>query len=374
MDLASLWPWFALRAVQEIGDAEVCGLVRTFGSPGAAMGASVDELVSSGGLSPSAARAVRRGPDDETRRSLDRELKRLERMRVALVTFLDPLYPRRLAMIPDPPPFLYVTGTLDQRDQQAVAIVGARRATEAGKLVTEELGRALASAGLTIVSGMARGIDAAAHRGALNAGGRTVAVLGCGIDRTYPPEHEGLRRQIEASGAVLTELPVGAYPHGYHFPRRNRIISGMSLGVVVAEAELQSGSLITARLAAEQGREVFAVPGSVRSANSRGPHGLIKQGANLVEQAGDVIEELLPQLDDSFRERLRTSNLAATQPGPKLEEREAALCTTLSVEPMHIDEVIARTGLPAADVNGLLLGLELKGLVRQLPGPSYIRV
>ncbi len=369
----SLRPWFRLRAVQGVGDAAVCRLVHAFGSPEAVLAASVDALLASGDVSPTVAQAIRRGVEAETEEAIDRELAMLERLQVSVVTCLEEAYPPRLKLIPDPPPLLYVSGKLDPKDCHAVAIVGARRATVAGRLVTERLSRDLASAGFTIVSGLARGVDAAAHRGALESGGRTVAVLGCGIDRTYPPEHQALRKQIEASGAVVAELPLGAYPHGYHFPRRNRIISGMSLGVVVTEAALQSGSLITARLAAEQGREVFAVPGAVTAENSRGPNGLIKQGAKLVEHVADVIDELLPQLDGPFRERLRDRPPAHGGAKLELSRGEATVHGLLSAEPMHIDALITRSGLPAADVAGLLLALELKGAVRQLPGRSFVR-
>jgi DNA processing protein len=231
---------------------------------------------------------------------------------------------------------------------------------------------------MTVVSGLARGIDGVAHRSALEAGGRTVAVLGCGIDRTYPPEHQALRRKIEERGAVLSELPLGAYPHAYHFPKRNRIISGLSLGVLVVEAAPDSGSLITARLAAEQGRDVFAVPGSVQSEQSRGTNGLIKQGAKLVETVQDVLDELVPQLEPAFLARMQDRRAALTRPVQSgrvtLEGDEAALYAALPAEPVHIDELIAKTGLPAASVSGLLLSLELKGAVRQLPGRSCMRV
>ena len=210
-------------------------------------------------------------------------------------------------MIADPPPLLYITGTLTEQDELAVAIVGARRATAAGCAMTEELSHDLAGAGMTVVSGLARGVDAAAHRGALAAQGRTIAVLGCGIDRTYPPEHERLRRQIEERGAILSEVPMGAPPHSHHFPRRNRIISGLSLGVIVTEAAISSGSLITARLAAEQGREVFAVPGFVKEDTSRGTNALLKEGAALIERAQDVIDAVLPQLEPALRLRLQPS-------------------------------------------------------------------
>jgi DNA processing protein len=373
-DTASLRSWFALRAVPGLHDAEACRLVQAFGSPEAVQAASTEALMACGSFSLSVAQAIQRGPDRDTQQGIDRELRDLDRLRLAVVTYLDAGYPPRLKMIPDPPLLLYVSGALDQRDQYAIAVVGSRRPTAAGRLVTEELSRDLASAGFTIVSGLARGIDAAAHRGAVAADGRTVAVLGCGIDRTYPPEHQALRKQIEAKGAVVAELPLGAYPYGYHFPRRNRIISGMSLGVVVTEAAVQSGSLITARLAAEQGREVFAVPGFVKAETSRGTNGLIKQGAKLVEHVVDIIDELLPQLDRSFRDRLRDRPKISPETGPPLEKEEARIYGMLSFEPVQIDRLIEASGLSAADVAAFLLSLELKQLICQLPGPSYIRV
>jgi DNA processing protein len=375
MEAAALQSWFTLRAVRELDDASLCRLLQQFGSPDAVRRAPTEALMAAGEIRRSVALAIRQTPDQHTRQAIDREIKSLERLRLRVVTYLDEAYPPRLKAIPDPPPLLYVGGTLDQRDHQAIAIVGSRQATASGRVLTEELSRDLAAAGFTIVSGLARGVDGAAHRGALAAGGRTVAVLGCGLDRTYPPEHEALRAQIEASGAVVGELPLGSYPYGYHFPRRNRIISGMSLGVVVTEAAIQSGSLITARLAAEQGREVFAVPGFVKAEKSRGPNGLIKQGAKLVETAADVIVELLPQLDRSFRERLQQRlDSASPGAGPQLDRQEAPIYEVLSFEPTHIDDLIARTGLPAADVAGLLLAMELKGTIRQLPGHAYIRI
>jgi DNA processing protein len=376
--VASLRPWFALRAVPGIGDALLCRLVQSFGSPDAVLHAPHDALTQVDGVGSSLAKAIRQGPGAEDLRSIDRELKALERLPIRVLTILDPDYPARLKTIHDPPPLLSVSGALSEADHHAVAIVGTRHATPAGRIVTEQLSRGLAAAGLTVVSGLARGIDGAAHRSALEAGGRTVAVLGCGIDRTYPPEHLSLRKKIEGQGAVLSELPLGAYPYAQHFPKRNRIISGLSLGLVVVEAALQSGSLITARLAAEQGREVFAVPGSVQSEQSRGTNGLIRQGAKLVEQAGDIIEELLPQMEPAFRARLEESRAALTHRVqsvmPVLDDAESALYRLLSPEPVHIDELIVKTGLPAAQVTSLLLALELRGAIRQLPGRSCIKV
>lgn len=373
-DPASLSSWLLLHAIRGLGDATYFRLVQAFGSPDVIFRASHDELMTVGQIRSSLAHAICQGPDDEAKRAVDEELKSLNALGISVIVLSDPEYPSRLKTIHDPPPVLYVSGALSPVDQHPIAIVGSRKATAAGRLFTEQLSRELASLGFTVVSGLARGVDAAAHRGALAAKGRTVAVLGCGLDRTYPPEHQALRKQVESSGAVMAELPLGSYPHGYHFPRRNRIISGMCLGVIVTEATLESGSLITARLAAEQGREVFAVPGFVKADTSRGPNGLIKQGAKLVEGVEDILPELLPQLESGFLTRL-TSRMA-TQPAalPKPDELEHRVYRCLTWEAIHIDDLIEQCGLPAAEVSGLLLGLELKGLLRQLPGHSYVRL
>lgn len=370
---ASPHSWLLLRAIRGLGDATYFRLVQAFGSPERIFRASHDELMTVGQIKSSLAHAICQGPDDEAKRAVDEELKSLDALGIAVITLLDSEYPARLKTIHDPPPVLYVSGTLSLVDRHAIAIVGSRKATAAGRIFTEQLSRDLASLGFTVVSGLARGVDAAAHRGALAAKGRTVAVLGCGLDRTYPPEHQALRKQVESSGAVMAELPLGSYPHGYHFPRRNRIISGMCLGVVVTEAALESGSLITARLAAEQGREVFAVPGFVKSDTSRGPNGLIKQGAKLVEGVEDILPELLPQLESGFLTSL-TSRMTPPPARPEPDELEHRVYRCLTWEAIHIDDLIEQSGLPAAQVSGLLLGLELKGLLRQLPGHSYVRL
>jgi DNA processing protein len=275
-------------------------------------------------------------------------------------------------MIADPPPLLYLTGALTEQDELAVAVVGARRATAAGRTLTEELSHDLAALGMTVVSGLARGVDAAAHRGALAAQGRTIAVLGCGIDQTYPPEHERLRRQIEERGMVLSEVPVGAPPHSHHFPRRNRIISGLSMGVVVTEAAINSGSLITARLAAEQGREVFAVPGFVKEDTSRGTNALLKEGAALIERAQDIIDAILPQLEPAVRLRLQPSR-EKNEREDHLGKDEQLVYDTLSYDPFTVDDVIVTTGLSVSTVMAALLSLELRQRVRQLPGQRYLR-
>lgn len=372
MSLAQLEPWLRLQAIEGVGDLTALQLVRHWHSPDAVLQASRDDLIQQG-CSPQLADAIRRGPDSPSCRNIERELTTIEREQIEVLSFLSPAYPARLKMIADPPPLLYITGTLTEQDELAVAIVGARRATAAGRVLTEELSHDLAAAGMTVVSGLARGVDAAAHRGALASQGRTIAVLGCGIDRTYPPEHERLRRQIEERGAVLSEVPVGAPPHSHHFPRRNRIISGLSLGVVVTEAAINSGSLITAKLAAEQGREVFAVPGFVKEDTSRGTNALLKDGAALVERAQDVIDAILPQLDPVFRLRLEPSP-AKREQGDQLGKEERLVYDALSYEPLTVDEVIAAIGLSVSAVMASLLSLELRQRVRQLPGQRYLRV
>ena len=372
-DPASLRSWLLLRAIRGLGDATYFRLVQAFGSPDVILRASHEALMSVGQIRSSLAHAICQGPDDAAKRAVDEELKCLNALGISVISVSDPTYPSRLKTIHDPPPVLYVNGDISPADQHAIAIVGSRRATAAGRLFTEQLSRELASLGFTVVSGLARGVDAAAHRGALAAKGRTIAVLGCGLDRTYPPEHQALRKQVESSGAVVSELPLGSYPHGYHFPRRNRIISGMCLGVVVTEAALESGSLITARLASEQGREVFAVPGFVKADTSRGPNGLIKQGAKLVEGVEDILPELLPQLDSEFLTRL-TSRMVSPTVRPEPDELELRVYRCLTWEAIHIDDLIEQSGLSPAEVSGLLLGLELKGLLRQLPGHSYVRL
>jgi DNA processing protein len=365
--------WLVLRAIPGVGEATLLALVQALGSPEAVLNASEERLVALG-CHVKLAKAIGAGLPTDAERQIDRELRALDRSGMAAVTYLDEAYPARLRTIADPPAVLYVSGGMDAADQHAVAIVGARRASQAGRLLTEELSRELASMGFTIVSGMAIGVDGAAHRGALAAGGRTIAVLGCGIDRTYPPVHAGLRRQIEQRGAIVSELPMGSAPHGYHFPRRNRIISGLSLGVIVTEATLNSGSLITAALAVDQGREVFAVPGMVKMETSRGPNSLIKMGAKLVETASDVIDELLPQLDAAFRERLQQRRAPTSDSHRDLGNEEALVYDALSCEPQSVDHVIRKTGLTASQVASALLALELKNRVRQLPGNDYLRL
>jgi DNA processing protein len=290
------------------------------------------------------------------------------------IALADERYPAWLRAIPDPPAVLYYDGLPEPRDRQAVAIVGTRQATPYGLRITETLARELSQLGFTIVSGLARGIDAAAHRATLEAGGRTIAVLGCGLDIAYPPEHASLQEEITGCGAVLTEFAHGTPPRPSHFPQRNRIISGLSLGVVVVEADENSGSLITARLGLEQGREVFAVPGPIDAPMSRGPHGLIKQGAKLVEMVDDIIEELLPQIERPKRISKSSGMMLAVPELPNLSSEEQTVLALMSRDPQHLDDLTERSHLTSAVTAGILLGLELKGVVRQLPGQRYYRL
>lgn len=373
MNGRSLRPWLMLRAIPGVGDAILLKLVQSFGTPESVLGASSAALEEIG-CRPPLVKAIQRGPDAVAVQQLDRELTQLERRQVTVLTYLDPRYPVPLRTIPDPPPLLYLQGTLLETDRHAVAIVGTRKVSAAGRVLTEELARDLAAMGFTIVSGLARGVDAAAHRGAIAGKGRTLAVMGCGLDRTYPADHRPLRQAIERQGAVLSELPLGSAPHSYHFPRRNRIISGLALGVVVTEAATESGSLITARLAGEQGREVFAVPGFVKAENSRGPNSLIKDGARLIESARDVLDELRPQLDAAFRGRLDEQGETHEASYVQLGAEETLVYDALHAVPQSVDEVIRRTGLAAAHVTPILLSLELKNCIRQLPGNEYVRL
>lgn len=298
--------------------------------------------------------------------------------RVAEVRVCDATYPERLKAIHDAPSVLYTLGTFEEADRYAVAIVGARRSTAYGRAMTEHLSAGLAKKGFTIVSGMARGIDGWAHRAALDAGGRTVAVLGCGVDVTYPPEHDQLKQAIQRHGVVMTELPLGTPPHRANFPKRNRMISGLTLGTVVVEATARSGSLITARLALEQGREVFAVPGNVGNESSEGTNHLIQQGAKLVGRVEDIVEELLPQLDTAFVAGLSqpttTPSVSDNATSPELSENMMILYRLLEARQMHIDALVQDSGLHVSIVSGRLLEMELDGWVEQCTGQWYRRV
>ncbi len=373
---SALQGWLELRAVKGLGPITYTRLINRFGSPEAIRKAHLSELVATGDLSPSLALALQQPLSESTQQHIQREMKAVEAGRFSILTLTDPAYPARLQTIADPPPILYYTGQLLESDQQALAIVGARKGSHSGRTFTRQLSGDLAALGFTIVSGLARGVDADAHEGALASKGRTVAVLGCGIDQTYPPEHLKLRQRIEQQGAVLSEFPMGTPPQSFHFPQRNRVISGLSLGVIVTEATLKSGSLITARMALDQNREVFAVPGNVTHPLSRGPHRLIQQGAKLVEKPWDVVEEILPMLEPSFRHHLETQHNIGETPPPSiaLGPEEQEMFDRIPLEPVLLDELIAQGSYSSSEVMSLLLSLEMKGLIKQVPGLQYVRV
>lgn len=365
-----LLAWFRLRSVVGIGNLLFRRLIQQFDNPEAVFASSEDALLAVEGVTPRLVAAIRRQPARSE--DAEREVTRAAQMGFQIVTQSDPTYPALLLEIPDPPPFLYVNGDLE-RCRCPLAIVGSRNATPYGRKTTKRLCRELTRHGMTVVSGMARGIDTAAHLGALEEGGVTLAVLGSGLECIYPAENRTLYERIAATGAVISELPLAAGPDAHHFPQRNRIISGISVGTVVVEATRRSGSLITARLAAEQNREVFAVPGSIESFKSIGTHQLIKNGAKLVTQVGDVLEEL-PRWALAARRPAATRRQAAAQPAAPLSEAEASVFENLSVYPIHVDDLTRRLKMEAGQLSSILLSLELKGLVRQDPGKLFSRI
>ena len=365
--METIQTWFALKSVPGIGNLLFKRLIERFKSPQAVFEALQSDLVQVEGMSPRLASVIKkhRMPD-----RVKEELDLVDQRNLKIVTMSNPEYPPLLREIPDPPPYLYVRGNLGISGAN-IAVVGSRNATGYGLTTTRRLCSDLALRGLTIVSGMARGIDTAAHKGALAVrDGKTIAVLGSGLDKIYPYENIDLSRIIAENGAVITEFPVLAEPEPHHFPLRNRIISGMSLGTVIVEATRRSGSLITARLAAEQGRDVFAVPGSIQSFKSTGAHSLIKQGAKLVEHAMDIIEEFsqatnpdAPKGDEDPKSRGNAPAL--------LSPDEQTVLGALTPYPCHIDELMRRVGMDPGKLSSTLLKLELGGKVEQWPGKLF---
>ncbi len=353
--------WVGLNIVPGIGPAKFRALHDFFGSAEGAWWAPEGALRQVG--------LDQRALDNllQARRQLDlpAEMARLEAAGIQLLTWEDDDYPTYLKEIPDPPPVLFVRGELQLQDQWAVAVVGTRRVSAYGRLATEQLTRDLARSGVTIVSGLARGIDSIAHQAALEAGGRTIAVLGSGLAYLYPAEHRALAGRITTCGALVTEFHPDTRPEAGNFPRRNRIISGLSLGVLVVEAGERSGALITARYALEQGRDVFAVPGNITSRASVGTNRLIQRGAKLVLTAEDILEELNVTM---------VAEQVATQLALPATHEEAHLLRFLSDQPVHVDELSREAGMGVAQVSSTLTLMELKGMVRQVEGMSYIRL
>jgi len=350
--------WVGFSLIPGIGHVKFTQLENYFGSLENAWQAAPVDLKHSG-LDRNSINAITSWRDKV---SLEAEMEKLERYGVKVLTWHDADYPSRLKEIYDYPPVLYVRGSLLPEDEWCLAVVGTRRATVYGRQVTEEIVADLAQSRITIVSGLARGIDSIAHSSALDNGGRSIAVFACGLDVVYPAENANLARRIMQQGALISEYPLGARPKAENFPRRNRIMSGMSLGVLIVEAGETSGAMITARLALEQNREVFAVPGSILSPASRGTNHLIQEGAKLVGHYTDILEEL------NLTAVARQVELKEVIPA---SETESLLLKQLSAEPTHIDEVCRSSGLPISTVSSTLAMMELKGLVKQVGAMNY---
>jgi DNA processing protein len=356
--------WIALNMVEGLKSIHRAALARTFDTADAIFRQSEMELVAAAEMRPEIAHRIVHFDF----RVAEKEVANARRAGIQIVTLADDHYPALLKTIPDPPVVLYVRGTLTN-NEVPIALVGSRKATPYGLNVTHSLSRDLAKLGITIVSGLARGVDARAHHGALESGGRTIAVLGSGVDVIYPSEHKMLAQKIADAAALVSEFPLGTAPNRDHFPVRNRIISGLSHVVVVIEASDKSGSLITARMAAEQGREVLAVPGSIFNEQSRGCHALIKDGAALVRNWQDVIAELPQNLSNAFLEKQQKTE------ADHLTEDEKSIIALLSFEqPSHVDQLAERAGIKPQVLFGLLVNLELKNYITQIPGKNFLRI
>ncbi len=353
--------WVGFNLVRGIGAVRLQALIDHFGDAASAWRGSPDDFRAAGLGSKVIERLleVRKGVD------LEKLWDKITAQGIKILTWKDELYPPRLKEIEQPPPVLYVRGEILAEDHFAVSIVGTRKVTPYGRQVAEELSAFLAANGITVISGLARGVDAVAHSAALKAGGRTVAVLGSGVDRIYPPENRALAEQMMSRGAVISDYAVGTPPDASNFPPRNRIISGLSLAVVVIEAGETSGALITAEFAAEQGREIFAVPGSILAPQSKGTNKLIQNGALPMLTPADLLQTL------------NLTRVGAQKAARKIlptDEVEAQLMNALGSEPLHVDEIRNQTGLPVEKVSAALVMMELKGMVRQVGGMNYVAV
>lgn len=378
--------WIQLRQIPQLGPVRFLRLIRSFGSAQVVFDQPASRLKEAG-VSASLAEDICRGNNTKTRMEAEQELDKTAQKGIRILLYNEPDYPINLKSIYAPPPYIYVQGELKPQDRLAVAIVGSRRCDREGLQIAGELAEGLARKGITIVSGFARGIDSAAHRKAIEAGGRTLAVLGNGLNYCYPPENKDLLKQLPSHGAVLSELALDTEPRRENFPPRNRIIAGLSLGVIVVEAPERSGALITADVALQQNREVFAVPGSVKSGCHAGCHRLLKEGAILVENEWDVLQALAGTIEritaEIGLEEVEKPQQATAPPvmqelpfmkqpaPPVLSSEEQTLWNILPDTPMHIDHLARLAGLEVSKVLRLLLGLQLKQLVRQSAGMQF---
>ena len=353
--------WVGFNLIKGIGAVRIQGLIAYFGDLEAAWKAAPAELARAG----LALRLIERVVQARGGVSLDRVWENIEKQDIKILTWEDEVYPQRLKEIDQPPPVLYIRGEYLPDDLFAVAIVGTRRVTPYGRQITEELSSFLAANNMTVISGLARGVDAVAHQTTLKAGGRTIAVLGSGVDKIYPPEHRALADQIVERGAIVSDYAPGTPPEASNFPPRNRIISGLSLAIIVVEAGETSGALITAEFAAEQGREVFAVPGSIFAPQSKGTNKLIQNGALPLLSVNDLMQAL---------DLTRVGERKAARKIMPADTIEAKLLTILFDEPLHVDEIRNQAELPIEKVSAALVLMELKGMVRQVGGMNYVAV
>ncbi|NOK85746.1 MAG: DNA-protecting protein DprA [Chloroflexi bacterium AL-W] len=356
--------WLGFSLIPNIGGQRIHQLLHYFKDLTTAWKATEADYIKAG-IPQKAAKSIVQA---RSKIDLQGELNKLTTLRAHLITWQDEAYPAHLRPLDDAPPLLYVRGALTVADEQSIAVVGTRKVTKHGRDTTFELCKRLAQHGVTIVSGLAHGVDTAAHQGALAGGGRTIAVLGNGVDKAYPPENRDLARRIvsDGNGAVISEFPIGTPPHRNNFPRRNRIISGMSLALLITEAPLKSGALITAEFALEQGRDVFAVPGGIHNQSAAGTNRLIQEGAKLVMNERDILDEL------QIRVQARQTKVKVEQVAPS-GGIEQTLLNLLGAEPVHIDEIVRLSQFSIADVSSTLTILELKGLAEMVGHMQYSR-
>ena len=353
--------WIGFNLIKGIGAVRMQALIQHFGDLEVAWKAAPADLAEAG----LGAKVIERVIQAREEVDLGKLWEKIESQGIKILTWQDEAYPGRLKEIDQPPPVLYIRGEYLPEDLFAVAIVGTRRVTAYGRQITEEISSFLAANGITVISGLARGVDAIAHQSTLKAGGRTIAVLGCGVDKIYPPEHRGLAEQMMERGAIISDYALGTPPDASNFPPRNRIISGLSLAVVVVEAGETSGALITAEFAAEQGREVFAVPGSILAPQSKGTNKLIQKGALPLLSMDDLMQAL---------DLTRVGEQKAARKVIPADETEARLMNVLGSEPLHVDEIRNQAELPIEKVSATLALMELKGMVRQVGGMNYVAV
>lgn len=359
--------WLGLYLISGLGNSAFRHLLGQFGTPDGVFKAGFSELVKVNGIGKEIARKIinRKFSSDP-----EEEIQKVDKNNARIITYTDPSYPKPLKELHSPPMLLYAKGRDLPVNQTFIAVVGSRNATHYGKKAAEKIGFGLARRGVGVVSGMAKGIDSAAHKGCLRGKGFTIAVIGTGIDQVYPATNQKLSEQIVENGTVISEFPMGSPPEPRNFPIRNRIISGLSRGVAVVEATRKSGSLITASLALEQGRDVFAVPGSIESFKSTGTHFLIKQGAGLIENSDDILEDLGLGYRP-VQQKCDFGGMSDTM--PELNDSEQKIFSMLGDYPIHIDEIARQGGMDAGEVSSVLMELELRGLIRQLMGKMFVK-